>query len=119
MTQPGDKSGAGEATPRDRIAWYQIFIGYGLVLMMLMIVVVQHLEVFEDRHDHKGALSIVVAAITIISVALMRPAKRFHQSTLANRPQIDDALQWCAIFVLVMLSLATIVIGILTIPTGS
>jgi hypothetical protein len=119
VTQPGDKSGAGEATPRDRIAWHQIFLGYGLVLMLLMIVVVQHLDLFEDSQNHKGALSIVVAAVTILSVALMRPASRLHRNTLAHRPQIDDKLQWCAIFVLVLLSLATIVTGILTIPTSS
>lgn len=103
---------------QDRIAWRQIFIGYGMVLMMLMLAVLHQLGFLVNR-DAMGSIgTVVVFAVVVAATALSGPAKAFQRNFLADRPVLDDRLQWAAIVALVLLSISTIVHGIIVLPAS-
>lgn len=102
--------------PKDQIAWKQILIGYGVVLIMLIVVATAQLGLFENPQDAKGPLSLIVCAVVILATVLARPVQAMHRTILSPRPRLDDTLQWISIWVLVLLSATTIIAGMLTFP---
>jgi hypothetical protein len=115
MTLDELAGGTDDVPPADRIAWRQICIGYGLVLIVALVVGASRLG-----HDEtmKGTLTALVIAATLVSMILERPAAWLHKRLLAERPAVDDALQWVAIVILVACSGGTIAAGILTLPAS-
>ena len=103
---------------RDRIAWQQIFVGYGMVLIMLMIAMLHQLGFSGNRDAMGGIGTAVVFAVVMAATALAGPAKAFRRNVLADRPVLEDKLQWAAIVALVLLSISTIVHGILVLPAS-
>ena len=106
-----------EAT-RDTAEWRQIFIGYGMVMIMLMLAVLHQLGLSENRNLMSGIGSAVVFAVVVAATVLTGPLKAFRRDVLAIRPALEDRLQWAAIGALVLLSIATIVHGILVLPAS-
>lgn len=113
-TQPSE-TGAEDEPHADRIAWRQILVGYGLVLIMLLVV---GSSLFPDIEGMKGVLTAVVVGATLAATLLERPASAFHRAVLSESPGLDDALQWAAIVALLLLSAGTIVFGVLTLPAS-
>jgi hypothetical protein len=54
----------------------------------------------------------------IAATALAGPAKAFQRNLLADRPVLEGRLQWAAIVALVLLSISTVVHGILVLPAS-
>ncbi len=115
MTPPTEPDEAGK--PRDRIEWYQIFVGYGVVGIMLLVLALPQAG-FDDRHALRGAGTIVIVTVVGASMALMRPMTAFRRDVLSVRPALEDALQWAAIVVLLLVSFGTSLLGILSIPAS-
>ena len=103
---------------RDHIEWRQIFIGYGMVMIMLMLAVLHQLGFSENRNLMSAIGSVVVFAVVVAATVLAGPLKAFQRDVLAIHPALEDRLQWAAIGALVLLSIATIVHGVLVLPTS-
>ena len=106
-----------EAT-RDYVEWRQIFIGYGMVMIMLMLSVLHQLGLSENRNLMSGIGSAVVFAVVVAATVLAGPLKAFRRDVLASRPALEDKLQWAAIVAMVLLSIAAIVHGVLVLPAS-
>jgi len=103
---------------RDSITWTQIFIGYGMVMIMLMIAVLHQLGLSKNPDTLTTIGSVAVVAVIIAATALTGPISAFRRAVLSARPALEDTLQWAAIVFLVVLSFATIVHGILVLPAS-
>ena len=103
---------------RDHIEWRQIFIGYGMVMIMLMVAVLHQLGFSENPNLMSGTGSVVVFAVVVAATVLAGPLKAFRRDVLAIHPALEDRLQWAAIGALVLLSIATIVHGVLVLPAS-
>lgn len=101
---------------RDHITWHQILVGYGLVLIMLLLSVMHQLGFSENPHELRDIGAIVIVAVVFTATVLERTVKAFHRNVLTVRPALEDTLQWLAIITLVLLSAATIVHGIYFLP---
>ena len=114
---PSSASDDAEAM-RDHIEWRQIFIGYGMVMIMLMLAVLHQLGFSENRNLMSAIGSVVVFAVVVAATVLAGPLKAFRRDVLAIHPALEDRLQWAAIGALVLLSIATIVHGVLVLPAS-
>lgn len=106
-----------EAT-RDYVEWRQIFIGYGMVMIMLMVAVLHQLGFSENRNVMNGIGAVVVFAVVVAATVLSGPLNAFRRDVLASRPALEDKLQWAAVVALVLLSIAAIVHGVLVLPAS-
>ena len=106
-----------EAT-RDYVEWRQIFIGYGMVMIMLMVAVLHQLGFSENRNVMSGIGAVVVFAVVVAATLLSGPLNAFRRDVLASRPALEDKLQWAAVVALVLLSIAAIVHGVLVLPAS-
>lgn len=108
-----------ERAPRDLVPWRQIFVGYGIVLIMLSILVLSNFGLSYRMRGPTGPVQIGYMAAIAICMALVKPAGTLHRRLLSHRTELDDRLQWVAIGLLALLSAGTIAFGLLTLtPNG-
>ena len=103
---------------RDRIAWHQIFVGYGLVLMMLLLSVLLQFGLADDRNMLRNIGTAAVVLAIGAGMMLKRPLAALRRAVLVERPVLEDRLQWGAIILLMVLSLVTSVHGIMMLPAS-
>ncbi|MEJ8311382.1 hypothetical protein [Agrobacterium larrymoorei] len=103
---------------QDRIAWHQIFVGYGLVLMMLLLSVLFQLGFAEDRDMLRNIGTAAVVVAVGGATVLKYPLGAFRRRVLVERPALENRLQWAAIIFLMLLSAATSVHGIMVLPAS-
>lgn len=119
VTAADRSTGGGDAAPRDIIPWRRIFVGYGIVLIMLSILVLSYFGLSYRMRSPTGPVEIGYMAAILICMALVKPAGALHRRFLAHHAGLDDRLQWVAIGLLFLLSAGTIVFGLLTLtPNG-
>lgn len=98
----------------DWITWKQIFTGFVVVFCMASALIFGVSEAQTGRSLLWIPVSIIIAGAIVVTL-LEKRAQSVYDNWL-SKTGLDNALQWAAIFVLVIFSLATIGFGLVVTP---